>query len=66
MISTVGAVATVDRQRAIHRLGNPAAAGGDVTVTLHVYSLPHDACLAFDPVAHTCERRDMVFDAALA
>lgn len=62
VISSVGAVAWVDRERAIHRLGNPAAAGGDVTVTLHVYSLPHDTCLAFDPAARTCERRNLAFD----
>lgn len=62
VISAVGAVATVDRERAIHRLGNPAAAGGDVTVTLHVYSLPHDACLSFDLASRTCERRQLAFD----
>ncbi len=62
VISAVGAVATVDRERAIHRLGNPAAAGGDVTVTLHVYSLPHDACLSFDLASRTCERRQLSFD----
>jgi predicted metal-dependent enzyme (double-stranded beta helix superfamily) len=62
VISTVGAVATVDRVRAIHRLGNPALPGGDVTVTLHVYSLPHDACLSFDPASRTCERRQLAFD----
>jgi predicted metal-dependent enzyme (double-stranded beta helix superfamily) len=64
VVSAVGAVATVDRERAIHRLGNPAAAGGDVAVTLHVYSLPHDACLAFDVAARTCERRELAFDPA--
>lgn len=63
VISTIGAVATVDRTRAIHRIGNPASAGGDATVTLHVYSLPHDRCVAFDPVSRTCEPREMVFDA---
>lgn len=62
VISTVGAVATADRVRAIHRLGNPANAGGDTTVTLHVYSLPHDSCLAFDLERRTCQRRDLRFD----
>lgn len=62
VIATVGAIATVDRQRAIHRLGNPAGPGGDAAVTLHVYSLPHDACLAFDPAARTCEVRTMRSD----
>lgn len=62
VIDRIGAVATADRVRAIHRLGNPAAAGGDTTVTLHVYSLPHDRCLMFDVDARTCEPRDLCFD----
>ncbi|MBL9076578.1 MAG: cysteine dioxygenase family protein [Planctomycetes bacterium] len=62
VIAEIGAVATADRVRAIHRLGNPAAAGGDATVTLHVYSLPHDSCLAFDLDRRTCQRRDLAFD----
>ncbi|MBL8728536.1 MAG: cysteine dioxygenase family protein [Planctomycetes bacterium] len=62
VIDAIGAVATADRVRAIHRLGNPAAAGGDVTVTLHVYSLPHDRCLMFDVDARTCEPRHLAFD----
>lgn len=62
VIATVGAVATADRVRAIHRLGNPAAAGGDTTVTLHVYSLPHDCCLAFDLEKRTCQRRQLSCD----
>ncbi len=66
VIDTVGAVATADRVRAIHRLGNPAPASGDTTVTLHVYSLPHDRCLAFDVEARTCEPRDLRFDPPLA
>jgi predicted metal-dependent enzyme (double-stranded beta helix superfamily) len=66
VISTVGAVATVDRARAIHRIGNPAKVGGDTTVTLHVYSLPHDRCVAFDLASRTCEPRDMRFDAPIA
>lgn len=62
VIATIGAVATVDRERAIHRLGNPAQPGGDTTVTLHVYSLPHDGCLSFDVASRTCERRQLAFD----
>lgn len=62
VIDTIGAVATADRVRAIHRLGNPEPVGGDVTVTLHVYSLPHDRCLMFDVGARTCEPRDLAFD----
>lgn len=62
VIASIGAVAAVDRERAIHRLGNPAAPGGDPTVTLHVYSLPHDACLSFDVASRTCERRQLAFD----
>lgn len=62
VIAQVGAVATADRVRAIHRLGNPAGPNGDPTVTLHVYSLPHDTCLAFDLERRTCQRRDLSFD----
>ncbi|MFM1870639.1 MAG: hypothetical protein RL398_61 [Planctomycetota bacterium] len=62
IITQVGAVATADRIRAIHRLGNPARPGGDLTVTLHVYSLPHDSCLAFDLDKRTCQRRELSFD----
>ncbi|MCA8966334.1 MAG: cysteine dioxygenase family protein [Planctomycetes bacterium] len=65
VITQVGAVATADRERAIHRLGNPAEAGGDTTVTLHVYSMPHDACLAFDLDRRTCQRRELSFDPPL-
>lgn len=62
VIAQIGAVATVDRVRAIHRLGNPAAAGGDVTVTLHVYAPAHDSCLSFDVDKRTCARRDLAYD----
>jgi hypothetical protein len=62
VISSVGAVATADRVRAIHRLGNPAAADGDLTVTLHVYSLPHDRCLSFDAERRTVAVRDLAYD----
>ena len=61
VIATVGAVATVDRTRAIHRLGNPAQPGGDVTATLHVYSLPHDRCLSFDAERRTATVRDLAY-----
>lgn len=66
VVATCGAVATADRVRAIHRLGNPATSGGDTTVTLHVYSLPHDRCLSFDLESRTCERRDLKFDDPIA
>jgi len=65
VISQIGAVANVDRVRAIHRLGNPAPAGGDTTVTLHVYAPAHDACLAFDVEKRTCSRRELAYDPAL-
>ncbi|MBL8751666.1 MAG: cysteine dioxygenase family protein [Planctomycetes bacterium] len=61
VITTIGAVATADRVRAIHRLGNPTDAR-DFTVTLHVYSLPHDSCLSFDLASRTCEPRRLVPD----
>lgn len=65
MLTAVGAVATVDRLRAIHRIGNPREHAGDETlVTLHVYSRPHDTCLVFDAEARTCGRRELRFDNA--
>lgn len=60
VVEEAGAVATVDRVRAIHRIGNPP--DGDLTVTLHVYNKPHDVCLVFDRDARTCSRREMRFD----
>ncbi|MFO1051249.1 MAG: cysteine dioxygenase family protein [Planctomycetota bacterium] len=58
-----GTVVAVDRDRAIHRLGNPVLGRGDEpTVTLHVYSKPHDSCLVFDPDQRTCRRRELRFD----
>lgn len=57
------AVASVDRQRPIHQLGNPRRHVGDEpAVTLHLYSRPHDACLTFDTDANTCRRVDLRFD----
>jgi predicted metal-dependent enzyme (double-stranded beta helix superfamily) len=61
LIAQVGAVASVDRVRAIHRLGNPADAA-DTTVTLHVYAPAHDACLSFDVEKRTCARRQLAYD----
>lgn len=65
MVTETGAVATVDRLRAIHRIGNPHdSADGETLVTLHVYSRPHDVCLVFDADARTCGRRELRFDNA--
>jgi cysteine dioxygenase len=65
LIANVGAVAAVDRVRAIHQLGNPTQGSSpDRTVTLHVYSLPHDSCMCFDPEEQTCWRRELRFDAS--
>lgn len=65
LIGDVGAVAAVDRVRAIHQLGNPEQGSqADRTVTLHVYSLPHDSCMCFDPEDETCWRRELRFDAS--
>jgi predicted metal-dependent enzyme (double-stranded beta helix superfamily) len=67
VVTEIGAIATVDRQRAIHRLGNPKEHARDETaVTLHVYSKPHDACLAFDQDTRTVTRREMAFDNMIA
>jgi cysteine dioxygenase len=65
LVTTPGTVVSVDRERAIHRLGHPGAdTCAESTVTLHVYSRPHDTCLAFDTDARTCRRRTLVFDNA--
>ena len=45
VVADVGAVATVDTVRAIHRISNPSQT--ERAVTLHVYSRPHDACRVF-------------------
>ena len=67
VVTEIGAIATVDRQRAIHRLGNPKEHARDETaVTLHVYSKPYDACLAFDQDTRTVTRREMAFDNMIA
>jgi cysteine dioxygenase len=57
------AVCSVDRQRPIHQLGNPSRHRDDEpAVTLHVYSRPHDSCMAFDIERQTCWRVDLEFD----
>lgn len=63
VVDRIGAVATVDAERAIHRLGNPEPPGGEIAVTLHVYAPPHDTCLVFDPANGTCSTRQLRFDA---
>ena len=56
-------VCSVDRQRPIHQVGNPKRhADDEPAVTLHVYSRPHDACLAFDPEKDSCWRVNLKFD----
>ncbi|MSR37822.1 MAG: hypothetical protein EXS02_03135 [Planctomycetes bacterium] len=62
-LSLPAAIASVDKQRAIHRLGNPRQHLRDeVAVTLHVYSMPNDSCLLFDQATKVCKRRAMSFD----
>ena len=55
------AVARVDPVRAIHKLGNPPERG-ERTVTLHVYSKPHDSCMTYDLEQRTSERMELVAD----
>ena len=52
-------VATVDRERAIHRLVNPSR---ERALTLHVYRRPHDSCLTYDANDGLRRRKDLVFD----
>lgn len=56
------AVATVDRDRAIHRLANPGSEPSDRAVSLHVYSRPHDSCLRFEADTGRAERVELSFD----
>lgn len=60
VVDSPDTVVTVDRERAIHQLGNPDPR--EPTVSLHVYSRPHDSCLAFDPEQQTCRRVALSFD----
>lgn len=63
IVSEAGAVSTVDRLRAIHRVGNANSGdGGEPLMTLHVYSRPHDSALTYDIEAGTCQRTQFVFD----
>ena len=57
------AVCSVDRDRPIHQLGNPARHRDDEpAVTLDVYSRPHDSCMAFDVQKASCWRVSLEFD----
>ena len=58
------AIATIDRTHSIHQLGNIWQGAGEEepAVTLHVYSLPHDSCVAYNLDGQTCGRVDLVFD----
>ncbi|RKY22546.1 MAG: hypothetical protein DRQ55_00480 [Planctomycetota bacterium] len=62
VVSEPGQVVWVDQQRGIHALRNPEPAGrGESTVTLHVYSRPHDGCLTYDPERGTCRRKQLSY-----
>ena len=45
----------------IHSLGVPPGCQEN-SVSLHIYSLPFDSCMTFDPVRGSCERRQLTFD----
>ena len=62
-VREVGAIATVDRQRAIHRIGN---IWGGFAVSLHVYSLPHDQCRVYSAEGDLSRCREMRFDSVPA
>lgn len=53
-------IALVDRDHSIHQIENadPSEAGG---ISLHVYSLPFDSCVAFDLEHQRCFRRTLNF-----
>jgi cysteine dioxygenase len=63
VVSEIGAVSSVDRERAIHRVGNASSEdAAEQLVTLHVYSRPHDSALTYNLAAGTCQRSQFVFD----
>ena len=55
-----GGIHLVDKLQTIHQIENrdDAAAG---CVTLHVYSLPFDSCIAFDLNQHRCYRKPLSY-----
>ena len=55
-----GHVSTVDKLQTIHQIENtdPAQAG---VISLHIYSLPIDSCIAFDLKEQHCYRRTLSY-----
>ena len=53
-----GGISTVDKLQTIHQIENtdPAQAGG---ISLHIYSLPIESCIAFDLKEQHCYRRTL-------
>jgi cysteine dioxygenase len=55
-----GPIYTVDKLHTIHQIENPDAAKAGV-VSLHIYSLPIDSCVAFDMEHQRCFRRSLAY-----
>lgn len=55
----VGCLDLQQGDNAIHRVSNPFA---ERAVSLHVYSLPFDTCLAYDPIARTSRQMRLSYD----
>lgn len=55
-----GPVVTVDKIQTIHQIENSdhARAG---CISLHIYSLPFDSCVAFDMENHRCFRKSLAY-----
>lgn len=55
-----GGISTVDKLQTIHQIENtdPSRAG---SISLHIYSLPIDSCIAFDLEQQHCYRRTLKF-----
>lgn len=51
-------VATVDKIQTIHQIENTEKAKTG-SISLHVYSLPFDSCIAFDMENHRCYRKSL-------
>lgn len=56
-----GEVSTVDKIQTTHRLACPRE-GREGAVSVHVYSVPFDSCIAFDLETSRCVRRRLFWD----
>ena len=60
-VSEGGPVSTVDKIQTIHRIGC-APGTRERAVSLHIYSVPFESCIAFDLEKGHCFRRNLFWD----